>query len=96
MKAWIGALPVHLSMLSLNYSAQYFYPRHSLLHTTIETTTGGERGINPGYTISGTFFLSHNNTGFQYNIAITNFLVLHMCEIRFHDVIDCAVILRKN
>ena len=25
---------------------------------------------------------------FQCNVAITNFLVLHTCEIRFHDVID--------
>ena len=32
-------------------------------------------------------FLSHNNPCFQCNIAITNFLALHTCEIRFHDVI---------
>ena len=31
--------------------------------------------------------LSHNNPCFQYNIAITNFLVSHTLEIRFHDVI---------
>ena len=31
--------------------------------------------------------LSHNNLYFQCNIAITNFLVTHTCEIRFHDVI---------
>ena len=31
--------------------------------------------------------LSHNNPYFQCNIAITNFLVSHTCEIRFHDVI---------
>ena len=31
--------------------------------------------------------LSDNNLCFICNIAITNFLVLHMCEIRFHDVI---------
>ena len=30
--------------------------------------------------------LSHNNPCFQYNIAITNFLVSNTCEIRFHDV----------
>ena len=32
------------------------------------------------------FLLSHNNPCFQCNIAITNFLVSHTCEIRFHDV----------
>ena len=32
--------------------------------------------------------LSHNS---RCNIAITNFLVAHACEIRFHDVIDCTV-----
>ena len=37
------------------------------------------------------FFLSHNNRCFLFNIAITNFLVLHTCEIRFHDVIDRTV-----
>ena len=31
--------------------------------------------------------LSHNNPCFQCNTAITNFLVSHTCEIRFHDVI---------
>ena len=31
--------------------------------------------------------LSHNDPCFQCNIAITNFLVSHTCEIRFHDVI---------
>ena len=35
--------------------------------------------------------LSHNNPCFPCNIAITNFLILHMCEIRFYDVIDRAV-----
>ena len=35
--------------------------------------------------------LSHNNPCFQCNIAITNFLVLHTCEIRFHDVINRTV-----
>ena len=34
-----------------------------------------------------THFLSHNHFCFQCNIAITNFLVSHTCEIRFHDVI---------
>ena len=33
-------------------------------------------------------FLSHNHPSWQCNIAITNFLVSHTCEIRFHDVID--------
>ena len=47
------------------------------------------------------FFKSHNNPCFQCNIAITNFLALHTCEIRFHDVIGkCTVhdyiFLRKN
>ena len=32
--------------------------------------------------------LSHNKPCFQYNIAITNFLVLHTCEIRLNDVIS--------
>ena len=36
-------------------------------------------------------FLSHNNPCFQYNKAITNFLVSHMLEIGFHDVIDRTV-----
>ena len=36
-------------------------------------------------------FLSHKTPCFPCNIAITNFLVLHMCEIRFHDVIDRTV-----
>ena len=44
--------------------------------------------------------LSHNNPCFQCDIAITNFLVLHTCEIRFHDVIGRSVhvyvFLRKN
>ena len=31
--------------------------------------------------------LSHNKPCFQCNLAITNFLVLHTCEISFHDVI---------
>ena len=31
--------------------------------------------------------LSHNNACFPCNIAITNFLVSHTYEIRFHDVI---------
>ena len=35
--------------------------------------------------------LSHNNPCFPCNIAITNFLVLHTCEIKFHNVIDCTV-----
>ena len=34
-------------------------------------------------------FLSHSNPCFQSNTAI--FLVLHTCEIRFHDVIDRTV-----
>ena len=43
--------------------------------------------------------LSHNNPCFQCNIAITNFLVLHMCEIIFDDVIvhsTTCVFLRKS
>ena len=31
-------------------------------------------------------FLSHNNPCFQCNTAITNFLVLHTCKVRVHDV----------
>ena len=46
------------------------------------------------------FFLSHNNPCFPCNIAIRNFLVSHMCEIRFHNVTDhCLhhdIILCKN
>ena len=36
--------------------------------------------------------LSPNNTCFQCNIAITNFLVLHTCAIRFHDVIGQSTV----
>ena len=36
--------------------------------------------------------LSHNSSCFKCNTAITNFLVLHTCEIRFHDVIDQSTI----
>ena len=36
-------------------------------------------------------FLSHNNSCFQCNITITNFLVLHTCEIRIHDVIGRTI-----
>ena len=36
--------------------------------------------------------LSHNNPCFQCNIAITNFLVSHTCEIRFHDVIGQSTV----
>ena len=32
-------------------------------------------------------YLSHNNSCFQCNMAIKNFLVSHTCEIKFHDVI---------
>ena len=37
---------------------------------------------------NGDTVLSDNNTCFSCNIAITNFLVLNTCEIRFHDFID--------
>ena len=37
------------------------------------------------------FVLSHNNPCFPCNIAITNFLILYTCEIRFYDVIDRTV-----
>ena len=47
-----------------------------------------------------TSYLSHNNPCFRCNTAITYFLVLHMCEIRFRDVIDRTMHLftswRKN
>ena len=36
-------------------------------------------------------FLSHNNHCFQCIIANTNFLVSHMCKIRFHDVVGQAL-----
>ena len=36
-------------------------------------------------------FLSHNNHCVPCNIAIMNFLVSNMCEIRFNDVIDHTV-----
>ena len=44
------------------------------------------RNVQANYSIN---FLSHNNPCFQCtcSIAITNFLVSHTCEIRFHDVI---------
>ena len=32
------------------------------------------------------FYLSHNNPYFPCNVAITNFLVSHTYNIRFHDV----------
>ena len=35
---------------------------------------------------------SHNNSCFQCNIAITNFLVSNTCEIRFHDVIGQSTV----
>ena len=34
---------------------------------------------------------THNNPCFPCNIAITNFLILYMCEVRFYDVIDLTV-----
>ena len=36
--------------------------------------------------------LSHNNSCFRCNIAITNFLVSHTCDIRFHDVIGQSTV----
>ena len=36
--------------------------------------------------------LSHNDSCFQCNIAITNFLVSNKCEIRFHDVIGQSTV----
>ena len=36
--------------------------------------------------------LPHNNPCFQCDIAITNFLVLHTCKIRFHDVIGQSTV----
>ena len=39
-----------------------------------------------------TKLLSHNNPCFQGNIAITNFLVQHTCEIRFHDFIGQSTV----
>ena len=36
--------------------------------------------------------LSLNIPCFQCNIAITNFLVLYTCEIRFHDVSDQSTV----
>ena len=36
--------------------------------------------------------LSHNNTCFQYDIPITNFLVSHMYKVRFHDIIDQSTV----
>ena len=35
---------------------------------------------------------SHNNPRFQCNIVITNFLVSHTCEIRFHDVMGQSTV----
>ena len=37
------------------------------------------------------FVLSLNNSCFQCNIAITNFLGSYMCELRFHDIIGRVV-----
>ena len=39
----------------------------------------------------GDTVLSHNNPCFPCNIAITDCLVLRMCEIRYHDVMDRTV-----
>ena len=36
--------------------------------------------------------LSHKNSCFQCNIAITNFLVSNMCEIRFNDIIGQSTV----
>ena len=36
--------------------------------------------------------LSHDNPCFQCRIAITNFLVSHTCDIRFHDVIGQSTV----
>ena len=41
---------------------------------------------------NGDTILSHNNPCFQCNIAITNFLVFNMCEIRFNDVIGQSTV----
>ena len=41
-------------------------------------------------------FLSHNNPCFQYNIAITNFLVSYTREIRFHYVRGLSSVLRMT
>ena len=42
-------------------------------------------------TVSGNV-LSYNNPCFHCNIAITNFLVSHTCELKFHDVIDLSAV----
>ena len=36
-------------------------------------------------------YLSNNNPGFTCDIAITNFVVTHTCEIGFHDVIGRTI-----
>ena len=36
-------------------------------------------------------FVSHNNPCFPCNIAITNFLILYTCKIRFYDIIERTV-----
>ena len=36
--------------------------------------------------------LSHNNACFHCNITITNFLVSHMCELRFDDIISQSTV----
>ena len=36
-------------------------------------------------------YVSHNNSCFPCNLAITNFLVSHACKIIFHDDIDRTV-----
>ena len=38
------------------------------------------------------WILSHNNPCFLCNIAITNFLVSHTCEISFHDLIGQSTV----
>ena len=52
-----------------------FYPKHDEQEIPLKTDS----------------VLSHKNSCFPCNIAITNFLVLHTCEIKFYDVIDRTV-----
>ena len=42
--------------------------------------------------LSRYFYLSHNNPCFQCDITVTNFLVLHAYEIRFHDAIGQSTV----
>ena len=51
--------------------------------------TGGKCiPLQPNYDMH----LSQNSPSFQCSVAITNFLLSYMCEIRFHDIIGQSTV----